>query len=144
MTDPMMLMVMRFLSRIQVIAYHVKPLMNPSLIVKKLEITISHGLSPAAPATFAYFGSHLAKLGDLSAGYRYAALGNALLNKLGLFYTAQVFFEQQDHKVGLAFNLITHTVVLSISGKENEAKTLEHLVTGMGIKNHPVPHIRRS
>ena len=45
---------------------------------------LSTGLSPAAPATFAYFGSHLAKLGDLSAGYRYAALGNALLNKLGV------------------------------------------------------------
>ena len=42
------------------------------------------GLSPASPATFAYFGSYLAKLGDLSAGYRYALLGKTRLNKLGV------------------------------------------------------------
>lgn len=43
----------------------------------------SKGLSPQAPLTFAYFGSNLAKLGDLSAGYRYALLAKALLNKFG-------------------------------------------------------------
>eukprot|EP00956_Cyclotella_meneghiniana_P014031 scaffold20774_cov87-Cyclotella_meneghiniana.AAC.1 len=82
MTDSKMLMVMRFLSRIQVIAYNAKPSTNLSLILKMLQITLSHGLSPSAPATFAYFGSYLAKLGDLSAGYRYVLLGKALLDKL--------------------------------------------------------------
>eukprot|EP00956_Cyclotella_meneghiniana_P001108 scaffold1292_cov71-Cyclotella_meneghiniana.AAC.8 len=40
-------------------------------------------ITDEAPLTFAYFGSNLAKLGDLSAGYRYALLAKALLNKFG-------------------------------------------------------------
>ena len=43
MTDSKMLMVMRFLSRIQVIAYNAKPSTNLSLILKMLQITLSHG-----------------------------------------------------------------------------------------------------
>eukprot|EP00956_Cyclotella_meneghiniana_P030448 scaffold76682_cov82-Cyclotella_meneghiniana.AAC.8 len=210
MTDSKMLMVMRYLSRIQVIAYHTKPLINPLVILKMLQITVSYGLSPAAPPAFTNFGSYLAKLGDLSAGYKYALLGKALLDKLGanesrgevsfmlseiqmycqpaqasnqmriqsessllshgdiyfaciirlqhcndavwvgtnlslvseLFYKARVFFEQQDHKIGLAFNLITHHVVLTISGKDNEAMALESML--VNIRDNPVPHLKRS
>eukprot|EP00956_Cyclotella_meneghiniana_P008867 scaffold12139_cov60-Cyclotella_meneghiniana.AAC.3 len=40
-------------------------------------------LSPQAPLTFAYFGAYLARLGDLSTGYRFVMLGKTLLNKLG-------------------------------------------------------------
>ena len=43
MTDSKMLMVMRYLSRIQVIAYHAKPLINPLVILKMLQITVSYG-----------------------------------------------------------------------------------------------------
>eukprot|EP00956_Cyclotella_meneghiniana_P001104 scaffold1292_cov71-Cyclotella_meneghiniana.AAC.4 len=79
MSNTKKLIVMRFLSRIQIIAYHAKPSLNPPITLKMLQVTISH-----APATFVYFGNYLAKLGDLSLGYRYAILGEALLNKLGL------------------------------------------------------------
>ena len=43
MNDRDKLMLMRFLSRIQPIAYHVKPMLNPSITLKMLQLTISHG-----------------------------------------------------------------------------------------------------
>ena len=45
MKDPKKLILMRFLSRIQYVAYHVKPLMNISVILKMLQITIAYGES---------------------------------------------------------------------------------------------------
>ena len=43
MNDTNKLMLMRFLSQIQPIAYHVKPVLNPSITLKMLQVTISHG-----------------------------------------------------------------------------------------------------
>eukprot|EP00956_Cyclotella_meneghiniana_P019693 scaffold34064_cov121-Cyclotella_meneghiniana.AAC.9 len=217
MTDSKMLMVMRFLSRVEAIAFYTKPIINPLVILKMLQITLTHGeligllidfpgLSPAAPPAFANLGSYLAKLGDISAGYRYALLGKALLDKLGahecrgqlseiqmycqpaqasnqeriqielsvlshghihyaclirmqycndavwvgsdlalvseMFYKAKLFFQQQDYKIGMAFYPIVHHVVLTISGKENEAMALEGVLAH--IRNSPSPFLKRS
>ena len=82
MTDPKKLMAIKFLAEIQGIAYFVNPAVNKIAIMKMVQMTISYGLSPAAPFGMACFGSFLAKNGNLTAGHRFVLLAKSLLGKL--------------------------------------------------------------
>eukprot|EP00956_Cyclotella_meneghiniana_P018691 scaffold31297_cov66-Cyclotella_meneghiniana.AAC.2 len=60
--------------------------MHPFLIVKRVQITVSYGLSPYAPSAFVALGAALAiPFGDLLTGYKVALLGKALIDKLGVY-----------------------------------------------------------
>ena len=82
MTDPKKLMAIKFLAEIQGIAFLVLPAVHKIVILKMVQMTISHGLSPAAPFGIACFGSFLAKNGNLAAGHKFALLAKSLLDKL--------------------------------------------------------------
>ena len=55
---------------------------------------------------------------------------------------ALIFLEQQEHKTGLAFTLITYQVPLVISGKESAAKVTDNL--SKHINDHSVPQLKMS
>ena len=54
---------------------------------------VLEGLSPYAPATFTALGSTLASTGDILVGYKFALLGKALIEKIGVCESkAEVLF----------------------------------------------------
>jgi len=55
----------------------------PSVTQKIIQLSLLHGMSPVSPIGFVYFGSYLAKLGDIRGGYHYAKLAISLLNVVG-------------------------------------------------------------
>ena len=62
-----------------------------------VEITIEYGMSPMSPIGFVYFGSLVAKLGDIKGGYKFASLANSLINNMKLReIAAHVFYVSTD------------------------------------------------
>jgi len=86
MSDTKKLTVMKVLEKLGNVVYMVNPPMHPFLIVKRVQITVSYGLSPYAPSAFVALGAALAiPFGDLLTGYKVALLGKALIDKLGVY-----------------------------------------------------------
>jgi hypothetical protein len=56
----------------------------PYVTQQIIQLSLSHGLSPVSPIGFVHFGSYVAKLGDISGGYRYVKLALSLLDTVGL------------------------------------------------------------
>ena len=83
MTDPKMIMAMKFLGKLQGGMSQIMPESVPSVSQKIIQLSLSHGLSPLSPTGFVYFGSFIAKLGDISGGYHYVRLALSLLDKVG-------------------------------------------------------------
>ncbi|KAL3805300.1 hypothetical protein HJC23_009007 [Cyclotella cryptica] len=82
MTDKNKLAAMKFLSKMQHITVMVKPTVHPFVTLKMVRLTILHGLSPVSPIGFAFFGSLLAKLGNIQLGYKFVLMAQRLLHKL--------------------------------------------------------------
>ncbi|KAL3799295.1 hypothetical protein HJC23_013020 [Cyclotella cryptica] len=82
MTDTNKLDAMRFLAQLEIITVMVKPTLHPFVTLKMVRLTILHGLSPVSPIGFVYFGSLLAKRGNIKAGHQFTLLAKALLEKL--------------------------------------------------------------
>eukprot|EP00804_Cyclotella_cryptica_P014201 CCRYP_005628-RA/>CCRYP_005628-RA protein AED:0.02 eAED:0.02 QI:105/1/1/1/1/1/2/1150/1171 len=82
MTDTNKLDAMKFLAQLEIITLMVKPTLHPFVTLKMVRLTILHGLSPASPIGFVYFGSLLAKRGNIMAGHQFTLLAKALLEKL--------------------------------------------------------------
>jgi predicted ATPase len=83
MTDPTMIMAMKFLSKLMVGMIQIMPKSAPHVVQQIIQLSLSHGMSPASPLGFVHFGSYAANLGDISEGYRYVKLARSLLDKLG-------------------------------------------------------------
>ena len=60
--------VMRFLAKVSLVAFLENHLLHSYLTIKMVQLTIAYGLSPWSPLSFAYFGSYLVKLGNLTKG----------------------------------------------------------------------------
>ncbi|KAL7485069.1 hypothetical protein ACHAW6_010670, partial [Cyclotella cf. meneghiniana] len=82
MTDTNKLQAMKFLAKMQHITAMAKPTLNPFVTLKMVELTILHGLSPASPIGFAFFGSLLAKLDNIRLGHAFMMLAKRLLYRL--------------------------------------------------------------
>jgi len=74
---------MKFLGKLEIGMSQIMPKSAPSVSKTIIQLSLSHGLSPASPMGFVYFGSCMAKLGDISGGYHYVKLALSLLDKVG-------------------------------------------------------------
>ena len=70
---------------------------QPVITLKMVGITVNCGISPMSPIGFAYFGSFVAKLGDIQSGYKLASLAKSLVTNMKLReIAAQVLFILSD------------------------------------------------
>eukprot|EP00984_Skeletonema_dohrnii_P014974 scaffold6412_cov147-Skeletonema_dohrnii-CCMP3373.AAC.1 len=83
MTDPTMIIAMKFLTKLESGMCQIKPRSVPFVTQQIIELSLSKGMSPMSPIGFVYLGSFMAKLGDIRSGYRYAKLALSLLDKVG-------------------------------------------------------------
>jgi hypothetical protein len=83
MTDPTMIMAMKFLRKLELGMTQIMPKSVPYVTQQIIELSLLHGLSPVSPTGFVHLGSSMAKLGDISGGYHYVKLAHSLLDKVG-------------------------------------------------------------
>jgi predicted ATPase len=83
MTDPSMIMAMKFLGKLERGMTQIMPKSVPSVTQTIIKLSMLHGMSPVSPIGFVHFGSIIAKLGDIRGGYHYVKLALSLLDKVG-------------------------------------------------------------
>eukprot|EP00984_Skeletonema_dohrnii_P034453 scaffold33562_cov125-Skeletonema_dohrnii-CCMP3373.AAC.7 len=83
MTDPTMIMAMKFLTKLEFGMTLTKPRSVPFVTQKMIELSLAKGMSPMSPIGFVYLGSFISKLGDIRSGYRSVELALSLLDKVG-------------------------------------------------------------
>jgi predicted ATPase len=83
MTDPTMIMAMKFLRKLVGGMSHIMPKSAPYVTQRIIQLSLDHGMSPESPIGFVHFGSYMAKLGDIRGGYHYVKLARSLLDKVG-------------------------------------------------------------
>ena len=90
MTDPTMIMAMKFLGKLGTGMLQIMPKSAPHVSQRIIQLSLTHGMSPVSPIGFVHFGSHIAKLGDISGGYHYVKLARSLLGKVSRENEGQV------------------------------------------------------
>ena len=83
MTDPTMMIAMKFLGKLGVGMCQIMPKSSPYVMQRIIQLSLLHGMSPVSPIGFVYLGSYIAKLGDIREGYHFVKLSRSLLNKVG-------------------------------------------------------------
>ncbi|KAK1742112.1 putative AAA ATPase [Skeletonema marinoi] len=83
MTDPTMIIAMKFLGKLEIGMSQIMPKSAPFVMQQIIQLSLLHGMSPVSPIGFVHLGSYMAKLGDISEGYRYVKLSRSLLDKVG-------------------------------------------------------------
>lgn len=61
----------------------IRPSDQPIVVLKMVQLSLEHGMSPISPLAFVSYGSLLASMGDIRQGYRYALMGKILLKEFG-------------------------------------------------------------
>lgn len=79
MTDDKTIMSMKFLAKLENVVQLVRPDLQPTITVKMLSLTISHGMSPVSPIAFAYFSGLVSRMGYLEKGRRLVRLSKMLI-----------------------------------------------------------------
>eukprot|EP00986_Skeletonema_menzelii_P007042 scaffold2704_cov162-Skeletonema_menzelii.AAC.2 len=82
MTDPKLIMAMKFLGKLELGMTQIMPESAPHVMQQIIQLSLLHGMNPVSPIGFVHLGSYIAKLGDVSEGYRYVKLARLLLDKL--------------------------------------------------------------
>ncbi len=83
MTDPTMIMAMKFLGDLNKAMTQIMPKSVPFVTFKIIQLSLAHGMSPVSAVGLAYYGSYLAKQGNISEGYHYVKLALSLRDKVG-------------------------------------------------------------
>jgi len=83
MTDPTMIVALKFLAKLEIGMTQTKPGSVPFVTQKIIELSLAKGMSPMSPIGFVYFGALTSKRGDISEGYHYVKLALSLLDRLG-------------------------------------------------------------
>ena len=83
MTDPNMIMSMKFLGKLIRGMTQIMPKSVASVTQIIIQLSLLHGMSTVSPIGFVHFGSIIAKLGDIRGGYHYVKLALSLLDKVG-------------------------------------------------------------
>jgi predicted ATPase len=73
---------MRILAQIQIIALFVNPPLQALIIMKMVNMTISHGLSAPSPIGFAGFASYVSMLGNFALGKSFIKLARATIDRV--------------------------------------------------------------
>jgi predicted ATPase len=82
-TDPTMIMAMKFLGKLLLGMTQIMPKSVPYVTQRIIKLSLLHGMSPVSPIGFVYHGSSIAMLGDIAEGYHYVKLAFSLLDKVG-------------------------------------------------------------
>ena len=82
MTDNNNLFIIKFLARIASLGPLVRSDLHQYVIMKMVQLSVTHGISPLSPIAFVYFGSILAKRGNTKVGYRFSVLAKKLVELL--------------------------------------------------------------
>mmetsp|Transcript_21847 Transcript_21847/g.33792 ORF Transcript_21847/g.33792 Transcript_21847/m.33792 type:complete len:1355 (+) Transcript_21847:225-4289(+) len=82
MTDRTKLMAMKILSRTQTCLLHTNPKSQPKATLHMVQYSLQHGMSGLSSFALILYGSFLACLGDIPAGYRYVKIAIRLAEKL--------------------------------------------------------------
>eukprot|EP00985_Skeletonema_marinoi_P006146 scaffold2669_cov115-Skeletonema_marinoi.AAC.1 len=82
MTDRTKLMAMKILSRTQTCLLHTNPKSQPKATLHMVQYSLRHGMSGLSSFALILYGSFLACLGDIPAGYRYVKIAIRLAEKL--------------------------------------------------------------
>eukprot|EP00984_Skeletonema_dohrnii_P001544 scaffold486_cov148-Skeletonema_dohrnii-CCMP3373.AAC.25 len=83
MTDPTMIMAMKFLGKLETGMSQIMPESAPRVMQRIIQLSLLHGMSPVSPIGFVHLGSYTAKLGDINEGYHYEKLARSLIEKVG-------------------------------------------------------------
>ena len=83
MTDPTMIMAMKFLGKLELGMAQIMPESAPRVMQRIIQLSLLHGMSPVSPIGFVHLGSYKAKLGDINEGYHYEKLARSLIDKVG-------------------------------------------------------------
>ncbi len=83
MVDPTMIIAMKILGKLEVGMSQIMPKLFPYVTQRIIQLSLMHGMSPVSPVGFVHLGSYVAKLGDISEGYRYVTLARSLLDRVG-------------------------------------------------------------
>jgi len=83
MTDPTMIVALKFLAKLELGMTQTKPGSVPFVTQKIIELSLAKGMSPMSPIGFVYFGASMSKRGDISEGYHYVKLALSLLERVG-------------------------------------------------------------
>eukprot|EP00985_Skeletonema_marinoi_P019265 scaffold10976_cov95-Skeletonema_marinoi.AAC.1 len=83
MTEPTMIIALKFLAKLELGMTQIKPRLVPFVSQKIIELSLAKGMSPVSPIGFVYFGALMSKRGDIISGYRYVKLALSLLDKVG-------------------------------------------------------------
>ncbi len=83
MTDPTMIMVMKFLGKLEFGMTLIMPKSVPFVASKIIQLSLAYGMSPVSPIGFTYYGSYLAKQWNINEGYYFVKLALSLLDKVG-------------------------------------------------------------
>jgi len=90
MTDTKTIMAMKYLARLSEALYIFRPGDQPIVVLRMVQLSLTHGMSPLSPLAFVSYGSFLASSGDIREGYRYARIATAQLDKVGQRVAGQV------------------------------------------------------
>jgi hypothetical protein len=74
MTDTTCIMAMKILAKLELPAFLVNPALHPLITLKMVNMSIHHGMSVVSPVGFAYFGSMLAKVDEMTDVGRFVRL----------------------------------------------------------------------
>eukprot|EP00985_Skeletonema_marinoi_P033270 scaffold40893_cov161-Skeletonema_marinoi.AAC.1 len=74
MIDRTKLMTMKFLSIAQLCLFHTNPKSQPKATLQLVQYSLQHGVSDLTSVGFVFYGSYLACLGEIPAGYRYVKI----------------------------------------------------------------------
>ena len=82
MIDGTKLMIMKYLSIVQLCLFHTNPKSQPKATLQMIQHSLRFGMSGLSCIGFAFYGSYLACLGEIPTGYRYVKLAIRLAEKL--------------------------------------------------------------
>jgi predicted ATPase len=99
MTDPTMIVAMKFLTKLESSMSQTTPRLVPFVTQQIIELSLSKGMSPMSPIGFVYLGGFMSKRGDISSGYRYVKLALSLLDKVGRECAGEVIWMATQVKI---------------------------------------------
>lgn len=113
MTDQKQIMTMKFLGKLMEPLFMIRPSDQPVVVLKMVQFTLEHGLSPISPLAFVSYGSFLASMGGIREGCRYARIAKKLLSKVSsrqfagevIAYSTQLISHAEPVQSSIEFHL---------------------------------------
>ncbi|KAK1734958.1 putative ATPase [Skeletonema marinoi] len=82
MVDRTKIITMKILSLAQLCLFHTNPKSQPKATLQLVQYSLQHGMSDLTSVGFVWFGSYLACIGEITAGYRYVKIAIKLAENM--------------------------------------------------------------